>query len=76
MPPNVSDSEVDNVNIEEPLQFFAAEKAVVEATAPPSLHHSTASVAQEVTIHQVAPLVLVLTGATFLHVRSLTLNWS
>lgn len=71
---NVSDSEVDNVNSEEPSQFLAAEKAVVEATSPLSLYRSTASVAQEVTIRQVAPLVLVLTGATFLHVRSLPLG--
>ncbi len=56
----------------EPAGLFATEKAIAEGLAPLSIHQTTASVAQEVTIRQVAPLVLVLTGATFLHVRSLT----
>jgi len=67
---DVSISVKDNAGAE-PSQFLATDKAIVEGMAPLDLRQSTASVAQEVTIRQVAPLVLVLTGATFLHVRVL-----
>lgn len=40
----------------------------VVSASPLALRRTTTSVAQEVTIKQVAPLVLVLTGATFLNV--------
>jgi hypothetical protein len=39
-------------------------------SSPLALHRTATSVAPEVTIRQVAPLVLVLTGATFLNVSS------
>jgi hypothetical protein len=42
--------------------------AVIQELAPLSVQDTTASAAREVTIRQVAPLVLVLTGATFLNV--------
>lgn len=38
-------------------------------SSPLALHRTTTSVAQEVTIRQVAPLVIILTGATFLNVK-------
>ena len=46
--------------------ILASERGVVADLSPLSAFASTTSVAQEVTIRQVAPLVLVLTGATFL----------
>jgi hypothetical protein len=46
--------------------ILAPESAVVADLSPLSAFVSTASVAQEVTIRQVAPLVLILTGASFL----------
>lgn len=61
------------VNIEskdiEPTGLF--EKAVDEKMSPLTIHPTSTSLAQEVTIRQVAPMVLVLTGATFLHVKFL-----
>jgi hypothetical protein len=45
---------------------LATESGVEANLSPLSAFVSTASVAQEVTVRQVAPLVLVLTGATFL----------
>ena len=47
------------------------EKAEMDLSRSSALaqHRSTANVAQEVTIRQVAPLVMVLTGATFLNVN-------
>jgi len=46
----------------------ASDDPVAEQVAPLKPHASAASSAKEVTIRQVAPLVLVLTGATFLNV--------
>ena len=46
--------------------ILASESGVVAYLSPLSAFVSTASVAQEVTIRQVAPLVLILTGASFL----------
>jgi hypothetical protein len=46
--------------------ILASESGVVADLSPLSAFVSTASVAQEVTIRQVAPLVLILTGASFL----------
>jgi hypothetical protein len=43
-----------------------SESGVAADLSPLSTFVSTASVAQEVTIRQVAPLVLILTGASFL----------
>jgi hypothetical protein len=60
---------VDNIDREQEIsQFFTTEKPEVENLAPLCIRQSIISVQQEVTIRQVAPLVLVLTGATFLHV--------
>ena len=57
--------------------ILASESGVVADLSPLSAFVSTASVAQEVTIRQVAPLVLILTGASFLVVwlSSLILLW-
>lgn len=60
------DADIDIETIEPGL--FVSEKAVSEGMVPLSIHQTTTSIAQEVTIRQVAPLVMVLTGATFLHV--------
>lgn len=43
--------------------------AMMQELTPLSIQATTTSAAKEVTIAQVAPLVLVLTGATFLSVR-------
>jgi hypothetical protein len=44
---------------EEPASFFQTEKAIVEASAPISIRQYSSNVAKEVTILEVAPLVLV-----------------
>ena len=46
--------------------ILASERGVVADLSLLSAFASAASVAQEVTIRQVAPLVLILTGASFL----------
>jgi len=51
-----------------PTPPSGVESAVMQELAPLSVQQTTTSVAREVTIRQVAPLVLVLTGATFLNV--------
>ena len=43
-------------------------KGVMQDLAPLSVQATAASVAKDVTVRQVAPLVLILTGATFLNV--------
>ncbi len=43
--------------------------AFMQDLTPLSIQENAASTTREVTIQQVAPLVLVLTGATFLNVR-------
>lgn len=53
--------------MEPPTTLVTPEKAVVEELSPLSLHESQGAVA-EVTIREVAPLVIVLTFATFLNV--------
>lgn len=62
---------LSNDNAEEPASLFTTEKALAESLAPLELVQTRGSVANEVTIQQVAPLVLVLTGATFIHVRNI-----
>jgi MFS family permease len=47
--------------------------AMMQELTPLSVHETSASTLREVTIKQVAPLVLVLTGATFLNVSYLQL---
>ena len=48
---------------------LAAADSVVDGS-PPIVRHFTLESQKEVTIRQVAPLVLILTGATFLNVSS------
>jgi len=43
---------------DEPASFFPTEKAIVEASAPISIRQYPSNVAKEVTILEVAPLVL------------------
>jgi hypothetical protein len=43
--------------------------ALMQDLTPLSIQDTSASTARDVTIRQVAPLVLVLTGATFLNVK-------
>ena len=58
-------ADVDKKAVSPPNEI---QTALMQDLTPLSVQETSASMAREVTIKQVAPLVLVLTGATFLNV--------
>lgn len=59
---------VADANANAPTTLFAPVRSAAEELPPLSVPASRGSVLQEPTIRQVAPLVLILTGASFLNV--------
>lgn len=61
-------------NVNAPTALFAPVKSATEELPPIAIQASRGSVLQEPTIRQVAPLVVILTGAAFLNVSALISN--
>lgn len=59
-------ADVDKKAVSPPNEI---QTALMQDLTPLSIQETSASTARDVTIKQVAPLVLVLTGATFLNVK-------